>query len=121
MTLKKLIVIILVAISITGIIGIPMGDPKFFIQAITLELIFIALTILSIKKICYVLIPNIIIGIIVITGNTLSPQHIDIMSSLTPFENAVILIIGGYVLQVLLVSLSILFLIRNNSIKITKK
>ena len=38
------------SISITGIIGIPMGDPKFFIQAISLELIFIALTILSIKK-----------------------------------------------------------------------
>ena len=101
---------VLLAISITGIIGIPMGDPKFFIQAISLESIFIALTILSIKKIHYTIIPNIIIGIIVAIGNTLSPQHIDIMSSLTPFGNAIILIIGGYVLQGLLVSSSILFL-----------
>ena len=67
------------------------------------------------------MIPNIIIGIVVITGNTLSPQHIDIMSSLIPFGNAIILIIGGYILQILLVSLGMLFLIRNNSIKITKK
>ncbi len=121
MNLQKLIVMILLAISITGLIGIPMGDPKFLIQAISLELIFLVLTILSIKKIRYILIPNIIIGIVIITGNTLSSQHIDIMFSFTPFENAVILIIGGYILQVLLIFLSILFLIKNNSIKITKK
>jgi hypothetical protein len=99
---------ILAAISIVGIIGIPMGDPKFFVQAISLESIFITLTFISIKKIRYTLIPNIIIGIIVIIGNTLSPQHIDIMSTLRPFENALILIIGGYILQIMLISSSIL-------------
>ena len=79
-----------------------MGDPKFFVQAISLELVFVSLTVLSIKKIRYVLIPNIIIGIIVAIGNTMSPQHIDIMSSFNPLDNAIILIIGGYILQILL-------------------
>lgn len=87
-----------------------MGDPKFFLQAISLESAFVALTILSLKKIRYALIPNIVIGIIVITGNTVSPQHIDIMTTLDPIGNAVVLIIGGYVLQTLLVSFSIVYL-----------
>ncbi len=108
--MKKFVSIILAAISVTGIIGIPMGDPKFFAQAISLELIFIILTILSVKKIQYTLIPNILIGIIVVIGNTVSPQHVDIMSSMNPLENAIILITGGYVLQSLLISSSILTL-----------
>ena len=113
--------IILAAISVTGIVGIPMGDPKFFIQAISLELIFISLTVLSIKKIHYTLMPNLIIGIIVVIGNTLSPQHIDIMSTFTPFGNAIILIIGGYILQGSLISLSLLILIKNPKLVMPKK
>ena len=109
---NKFITIILASISIIGIIGIPMGDPKFFVQAISLELIFITLTILSIIKIRYTLIPNIIIGIFVIFGNTFSPQHIEIMSSLTPIGNAIILIIGGYVLQSILILSSMIGLVK---------
>ena len=74
-----------------------MGDPKFFLQAISLESIFIALTILSIKKVRLALIP----------------KHIDIMFSLTPFANAIILIIGGYLLQIMLISSSTIFLIKS--------
>ena len=40
--------------------------------------------------------------IIVIIGNTASPKHLEIMSSLEPLENAIVLIVGGYVLQGLL-------------------
>jgi hypothetical protein len=107
---KRSVVSILIAICVTGAIGIPLGNPKFIIPAISLELIFISLTILSIKKIRYTLIPNIIIGIIIIIGNTVSPQHIDIMSSFTPFGNAIILIIGGYILQSMLIFSSIISL-----------
>ena len=110
---KKSVVIVLSAISIIGIIGIPMGDPKFIIQAISLESLFIGLTLVSIKKIRYVLIPNIIIGVIVIIGNSVSSQHIEIMSSMTPLGNAIILILGGYVLQSLLIFSSIVTLIKN--------
>ena len=103
---------ILSTICIVGLIGIPMGDPKFFIQAFSLESIFVGLTIISIKKFRYALIPNIITGIVVIFGNTFSSQHIEIMSSLTPLNNAIILIIGGYVLQSLLVLFSGISLIK---------
>lgn len=87
-----------------------MGDPQFFAQAIGLEIVFVTLMILSIKKIRLSLIPNIIIGIVVMVGNSISSQHIEIMSSLTPLGNALILFIGGYVLQLLLISSSIVCL-----------
>ena len=96
---RQFITLVLSVIVVVGLIGIPMGDPQFFVQAIVLELVFITLTILSVKKIRHVLIPNIVIGIIIIIGNTLSPQHIDIMFSLNPLENAIVLLLGGYILQ----------------------
>ena len=102
------IVAVLIAISVVGMLGIPLGDPKFVAVAVALEASYIALTIVSIKKIRYALIPNIVIAGIVIAGNTFSPTHTDIMLSLNPLYNAIILIIGGYVLQSLLVVTSIL-------------
>jgi len=102
------VVVVLIAISVIGVIGIPLGDPKFPAVGVALEASYIALTILSIKKIKYALMPNIIIAGIVIAGNTFSPIHLDIMLTLTPIYNAIILIIGGYILQVLLVATSIL-------------
>lgn len=105
--LQKNIVAVLIAISVIGIFGIPLGDPKFIVEAIVLESSYITLTILSVKKVRYSLIPNIVIACIVIFGNTLSPKHIDIMFSLKPLYNAIILIIGGYILQGLLVFTSI--------------
>jgi len=111
---KQFITLVLTAISITGMIGIPMGDPKFFTQTISLELTFITLTILSLKKIRYILIPNIVIGIVIIIGNTISAQHIDIMFSLTPVENAIVLFLGGYVFQTLLIISSFVLLKKRN-------
>lgn len=99
---QKIVSTVLVAICITGVIGIPLGDPKFLIQAFALEFSFIALAIISFKKIQYAFIPNFIIAVIVIVGNTVSPKHIEIMSTLHPFYNGVVLIIGGYILQGLL-------------------
>ena len=40
---------VLAAISVTGAIAIPFGDPQFLDRAIALELAFIALTILIYK------------------------------------------------------------------------
>jgi len=101
-SLQRIIVTVLIAISVVGIFGIPLGDQKFITDAIALESSFIALTVLSIKKIRYTIIPNMVIACVVIAGNTLSPKHIEIMSTLNPFYNAIILIIGGYMLQTLL-------------------
>lgn len=73
------IVAVLIAISMVGMLGIPLGDPKFIAVAVALEASYIALTIVSITKIRYALIPNIVIAGIVIAGNTFSPTHTDIM------------------------------------------
>ncbi len=106
--MRRLVVAVLIAISVVGVIGIPLGDPDLVAVSIGLEASYIALTIVSIKKIKYALIPNIIIAFIVIAGNTFSPTHIDIMLSLDPIYNALVLIIGGYILQGLLIATSVI-------------
>ena len=108
MTLQKNVIAVLIAISVVGVLGIPFGDPKFIAEGIALELSFVALTVLSVKRIKYALIPNIIIACLVISGNTISPKHTEIMLSLNPLYNAIILIVGGYILQGLLLATSIL-------------
>ncbi len=100
--------IILIAISIIGAIGLPMGDPRLLPIAISLEISFIVLAILSFKKLKYVTIASMILAGIVIIGNSISSTHIEIMLTLEPIENAIILIVGGYVLQGLLIITSIL-------------
>ncbi|MFQ5920764.1 MAG: hypothetical protein ACE5JV_01955 [Nitrososphaerales archaeon] len=106
--MEKGVVAVLAAISVVGMLSIPLGDPKFLGVAIVLEASYIALTVLSIKKIRYALIPNMIIAGIVIAGNTFSSTHADVMLTLNPIQNAVVLIIGGYVLQSLLIVTSVL-------------
>ncbi|MFZ0184844.1 MAG: hypothetical protein WAL88_08435 [Nitrosotalea sp.] len=99
---QKSVVLVLVAVCITGAFGIPLGDPKFLIQAFSLEFSFVTLAIVSAKNFRYAYIPNFIIAAIVIIGNTVSPKHIEIMSTLHPFYNGIVLIVGGYILQGLL-------------------
>ena len=99
---QKIIVMILSSIVIVGIIGIPIGNPKFFTNAISLESVFVGLSILSAWRLRYTVIPNMIIAVIVIIGNSASPRHIEIMSMLEPFQNAIVLFVGGYILQGLL-------------------
>lgn len=101
--MQKSTVVVLTAVCITGAFGIPLGDPKFLVQAFSLEFSFVALAIISAKNFRYAYIPNFIIAGIVIIGNTISPKHIEIMSTLHPFYNAIVLIVGGYILQGLLV------------------
>ncbi|MGH9877744.1 MAG: hypothetical protein ACRD3Z_01765 [Nitrososphaerales archaeon] len=116
--MRRNVVAVLIAISVVGVIGIPLGDPDFLAVSIGLEASYVALTIVSIKKVKYALIPNIIIACIVIAGNTFSPTHIDVMLSLDPIYNAIILIIGGYILQGLLIGASV---ITYKSIRQTRK
>lgn len=106
--MERNVVAVLAAISVIGIVGIPLGDPNFLSGAIALEASYITLTILSVRKIRFTLIPNMIIAGIVIAGNTLSPTHLGIILTLNPLQNAIILILGGYVLQALLIFTSIL-------------
>ena len=118
---KKIIFAVLASISIVGAIGIPMGDPQFLTNAIILESSFIILAAVSLWRLNYTLIPNMIIAIIVIIGNTASPKHIQIMTTFAPAENAVVLIIGGYVLQGLLLAGSIIAFKKRKQMKVKSK
>lgn len=94
---------VLAAIAITGAIAIPAGNPMFIDRAIAIEIAFVTLAVLTFagyKKQLYACIP---LAAIVMIGNSLAPPHIEIMTTFSKPLNAVVLIIGGYVLQMLLV------------------
>lgn len=118
---QKTIILILVSISVIGVIGIQIGNPKFVVNAIFLETAFIVLAVLSLWRLRYTLIPNMAIAIIVILGNTASPKHLEIMGSFDPLENAIVLIVGGYVLQGLLLSVSLSVFKNRKNLKLTAK
>ena len=103
---------ILAAISVVGVMAIPFGDPKLIGGAIALEILFVVLTVLAyrgFRKVLYVCIP---LALIVIAGNSLAPPHVHIMTTFSKPLNAVLLIIGGYVLQAALVCSSIYQLVK---------
>src|SRR5579863_4695415 len=100
--MQKNVALILAAVSVVGVLGIPLGDPKFIPQALLLEGCFVSLTVLTAKNYKHVYIPNFVLAGIVIAGNSAFYKHIEIMTTLHPLYNALVLIIGGYILQVLL-------------------
>lgn len=118
--IQKFLVLVLCAISVVGAFGIPLGDPKFIVQAVSLESAFIALAIISLKNFRYAYVPNFVIATIVIIGNTISPKHIEIMTTLHPFYNGVVLIMGGYILQALLLVTNFLSLREYKKLKATQ-
>ena len=118
--IQRYLIAVLVSICVVGAFGIPLGDPKFLIPAIILESSFIALAIVSFKNFRYAYIPNFVIAGIVIVGNTTSPKHLEIMSTFHPFYNAIVLIIGGYVLQALLLITNAMSLREYRNVKIEK-
>jgi len=104
---------VLAAISVVGVVAIPFGDPQFVDRAIVLELSFIALAMLAYKgfrKVLYACVP---ISLLVIVGNSLAPPHVEIMTSFSKPINAVLLIVGGYVLQGALIAATIYELTRH--------
>ena len=97
------VAIVLAAVAVVGAFGIPLGDPRFVGQALVLEGCFVALAVLTARNYRYVYIPNFVIAAIVIAGNSAFYKHIEIMTTLHPLSNAIVLITGGYVLQALLI------------------
>lgn len=111
--------IILVFITVLGLIAIPFGNPKFIDRAIILELSFATLSILIWKgynKVLYACIP---IAALVIIGNSLAPPHVNLMMSFSKPLNAIILIIGGYVLQIALIYTSLRSIMNIRSRRLT--
>jgi hypothetical protein len=121
MDYRKIIFSILIAIVIVGIIAIPFGNPKFFYRALALEGSFIFLSFLIWKgyyKAVYFCIP---ISFLVIIGNTLAPPHVNLMLTFSKPLNAILLILGGYILQFLLIFFSLKYIIEVRFNKISKE
>ena len=111
--------IILVSITALGIIAIPFGNPKFIDRAIILELSFATLSALIWKgygKALYACIP---IAVLVIIGNSLAPPHVNLMMTFSKPLNAIILIVGGYVLQIALIYTSLRSILNIRSRRLT--
>ncbi len=115
------VVIVLTVISIVGATAIPFGAPKFIDRAITLEVSFITLTVMILlgdrlivrrvplaKIALYACIP---LAVIVMVGNSLASSHVEMMTTFSKPVNAIMLIIGGYVLQGALIGTTILELV----------
>jgi hypothetical protein len=116
---KNQVLIVLFSIILIGLIGIPFGNPNFIINAIILELTFIILAILIAKGIgnnkpLYVCI---FLALLIIIGNSLVTAHINRMITFAKPLNTIVLIIGGYLLQGLLIYSSILTIKRRKELK----
>ena len=116
---KNQVLIILFSIILIGLVGIPFGNPNFIINAMILELTFIILAILIAKGIgnnkpLYVCI---FLALLIIIGNSLVTAHINRMITFAKPLNTIVLIIGGYLLQGLLIYSSILTIKRRKKFK----
>ncbi len=99
--------IVLLSIVTVGLIAIPFGNPKFIDRAIVLELSFVTLSALiwwGYNKALFACIP---LSALIIIGNSLAPPHVNLMMTFSKPLNAVILVVGGYILQGALIYTSI--------------
>ena len=111
------VLIVLVSIIITGMIGIPFGDPRFIVYAILLEISYMSLAALIASGYIKPLYVCIVLAIIIIVGNSFVNAHIHrIMSTSKPL-NTVVLITGGYILQGLLIYTSTMAIRKENKKK----
>jgi len=111
--------ITLVSITVLGLIAIPFGNPKFIDRVIILEILFATLSLLIWKgysKALYACIP---LALIVIIGNSLAPPHVKLMTTFSKPLNAIILIVGGYVLQIALIYTSLKSILDIRSSRLT--
>jgi hypothetical protein len=111
--------VVLVSIAVVGLIAIPFGNPKFIDRAIVLELSFVVLSALIWKgysKALYACVP---LAALVIVGNSLAPPHVNLMMTFSKPLNAIILIVGGYVLQIALIYTSLRSILNIRSRRLT--
>jgi hypothetical protein len=99
MLVNRHVLLTLILISALGVIAIPFGSPKFIGEAIAIELSFITLSLLVWRGYTKALYVCIALAVLVVIGNTTSPAHIHLMTTFSKPANALILIIGGYILQ----------------------
>jgi hypothetical protein len=100
---EHLVLIILASIIAVGLVGIPFGDPRFILIAVLFEFLFIGLAILVSKGYARPLYICIILASLIIIGNSITTAHIHRMMTFVKPVNTIVLIIGGYILQGLLI------------------
>ncbi len=100
---EPLVISVLISIVLTGLVGIPFGDPRFIPMAILLELVFIGLAIAVLRGLTRSLYICIVLASLIIIGNSVTAAHIHRMMTFAKPVNTIVLIIGGYVLQALLI------------------
>jgi hypothetical protein len=120
MVVDRHVLMTLILISGLGVIAIPFGSPKFVAEAIAIELSFITLSVLVWRGYTKVLYPCIVLAVTVVIGNTTSPAHIHLMTTFSKPVNALILIIGGYILEGTLIYTSLKAIIRIRSKSLTQ-
>lgn len=112
--------IILFCIVAIGLIAIPFGNPKFIDRAVILELSFITLSVLVLwKEYSVALYACIPLALLVIIGNSLAPPHVHLMMTFSKPVNAIVLIVGGYVLQIALIYTSLRSILNIRSKRLT--
>lgn len=109
------VLLVLVSIIIIGIMGIPFGDPRFIIYAILLELSYVSLAVLIAEGHRKPFYACILLAILIIVGNSFVTAHIHRIMTFSRPLNTIVLIIGGYILQGLLVYTSIVAIRKNNT------
>ncbi|HYO06570.1 MAG TPA: hypothetical protein VER14_06275 [Phototrophicaceae bacterium] len=115
------VLVTLVSIIVVGLIGIPFGDPRFIVYAIFIELVYVSLAILVSKGYRKPLYVCILIAIIIIVGNSFVNAHINRIMTLSRPLNTMVLIVGGYLLQGLLIYTSAMALRMSNGSKSRKQ
>ncbi len=111
------VIIVLISIVIVGIIGIPIGDKRFTMFAITIEIAYILMAVFVAKGYRITLYVCIILAIMIIIGNSFVSAHIYRILTLTKPINAIVLVIGGYILQLILIYTSIRAIKKSSKIK----
>jgi hypothetical protein len=106
---EYLVLIALTSIVLVGLVGIPFGDPRFIPIAVFFEFVFIGLAILVSKGYTRPLYICIVLAGLIIIGNSITTAHIHrMMMTIVKPVNTIVLIIGGYVLQALLIYASVI-------------
>jgi hypothetical protein len=117
----KLVLVTLILIIVVGMIAIPFGNPKFLDRAIILELCFVSLSFLIWKGYTKPLYVCILIASVVIVGNSIAAPHIHLMTTFEKPINAVVLIVGGYILQGMLIYFSLKVILRKHPIRLSQR
>ena len=120
MNYSNLALMTLISIIVVGIIAIRFGNPKFLDRAIVLELCYASLSFLVWKGYTKPFYACILIATAVIVGNSIAAPHVHLMTTFEKPLNAVVLLVGGYILQGMLIYFSLKIILKKHPIRLSQ-